>query len=55
MHVTFVCEANRARSPAAAALFAAELRNRRPGADLWTVTSAGVFATAGLPDPMTAG
>ena len=49
MHVTFVCEANQARSPAAAALFTAELRRHRPGDAAWTVTSAGVFATAGVP------
>ena len=49
MHVTFVCEANQARSPAAAALFDAELRHHRPGDGTWTVTSAGVFATAGVP------
>ena len=50
MHVTFVCEANQARSPAAAALFAAELRARRPAdATRWRVESAGVFATAGVP------
>ena len=49
MHVTFVCEANQARSPAAAALFAAELARHRPRDGAWTVTSAGVFATAGVP------
>ncbi len=49
MHVTFVCEANQARSPAAAALFAAELRARRTDGATWRVGSAGVFATAGVP------
>lgn len=48
MHVTFVCEANQARSPAAAALFAAELVRRRADAT-WRVDSAGVFASAGVP------
>lgn len=49
MHVTFVCEANQARSPVAASLFAAALVHLRPNDDTWAVTSAGVFATAGVP------
>jgi protein-tyrosine-phosphatase len=50
VHVTFVCEANQARSPVAAALFAAELRTRRElDGSRWRVDSAGVFATAGVP------
>ncbi len=52
MHVTFVCEANQARSPVTAALFAAELHDRARGAPhdtTWRVESAGVFATAGVP------
>jgi protein-tyrosine phosphatase len=48
MHVTFVCEANQARSPVAAALFTAEL-GLRPDAGAWRVDSAGVFATADVP------
>ena len=49
MHVTFVCEANQARSPAAAALFAAEVATRTGAGATWRVDSAGVFATAGVP------
>lgn len=49
MHITFVCDANQARSPAAAALFRAELARHRPGGGTWTATSAGVFATEGVP------
>ncbi len=49
MHVTFVCEANQARSPVAAALFADEVARRRPADDTWRVGSAGVFAVAGVP------
>lgn len=50
MHVTFVCEANQARSPVAQGLFAAELARRaRPAGGPWTVDSAGVFATPGVP------
>jgi protein-tyrosine phosphatase len=50
VHVTFVCEANQARSPVAQGLFAAELARRtRPAGGPWTVSSAGVFATPGVP------
>jgi protein-tyrosine phosphatase len=56
VHVTFVCEANQARSPVAAALFSAELaRRQRPGGRAgesrgnWTVDSAGVFAAPHVP------
>jgi protein-tyrosine phosphatase len=56
VHVTFVCEANQARSPVAAALFRAELARRgsadRAGVMLggaWTVDSAGVFASPEVP------
>ena len=50
MRVTFVCEANQARSPVAAALLAAELAQRSlPDADAWTVDSAGVFAVPDVP------
>ncbi len=48
MHVTFVCEANQARSPVAAALFRAEL-DRRAQLGGWTVDSAGVFAAPYVP------
>ena len=50
VHVTFVCEANQARSPVAQGLFAAELARRsRPAGGPWTVDSAGVFAPPGVP------
>jgi protein-tyrosine phosphatase len=56
VHVTFVCEANQARSPVAAALFAAELARRQPATGSqgqagagWTVDSAGVFAAPHVP------
>jgi protein-tyrosine-phosphatase len=48
VHVTFVCEANQARSPVAAALFGAELARRAPSQG-WTVDSSGVFAPPGVP------
>jgi len=58
MHVTFVCEANQARSPVAAALLRTELRARgllAPDAATaahhagWEVDSAGVHASEGMP------
>jgi protein-tyrosine-phosphatase len=50
VHVTFVCEANQARSPVAAALFAAALAVRqRDDRVAWQVDSAGVFASTGIP------
>jgi len=50
VHVTFVCEANQARSPVAAVLMVDEL-SRRSALDVstWRVDSAGVFARAGVP------
>jgi protein-tyrosine-phosphatase len=58
MHVTFVCEANQARSPVAAALLRAELQFRglldadaaAPGQHArWSVDSAGIHASNGMP------
>jgi protein-tyrosine-phosphatase len=49
VHLTFVCEANQARSPVAAALFTAELARRRRHLGGWTVDSAGVFAAPHVP------
>jgi protein-tyrosine-phosphatase len=47
MHVTFVCEANRARSPLAEVLWRHELAVR--GLDGWTTSSAGVRAQPDMP------
>ena len=46
--VLFVCTANRSRSPVAAACFQEELAGRA-ALDGWRVSSAGTWATEGLP------
>lgn len=46
MHIVFVCTGNTCRSPMAAFLLQQKIREK--GLD-WTVTSAGLFAAAGMP------